>query len=549
MSSRLPKRFLNIVTMRVEMYEDIRDELEDEGYVCISHVWGMQKDYTPESLKISGIDWNIPLSSPEKLVHIKKAVQDHKMIYCWLDLVCLPQGNDREHERAEEIPYMGDYYKGARITFVLETHKNIAPIAASAKIFSSTLGILSPIMSFSNIKTKYRMFEMELRFEHWFKRVWTFQEALFSKKLIYATIRGSYHDLTDMLNSLSKLQRKSGYSHVVYEKYQSSTLSIAMYEHGEGKTDLLEVLHKINRRRCIRPHDKIYAILSVLEYKTFPVTYNITMEDLNKSIIKYACSKGDISWLAIGGNIRKGFIQPLHERFNRVGRHWKYNKTFNNHEDQVCDIKFNDNTLCIDVYMVAEIQQYKCVVDMMEDDSHKDDDDDDEDNYIYEYIGEDSKDAKNQWAVIWMLSDIVELLINWGFTSDEIAIMLVEYNSAHPMLQKIAHMLEKSVKTGDLGFFTDVRITSILDEMSSYAYSPLKRDATVVDVRDGMDKRIPLIVSGNADVGDKIMLTKAYDHLGRTLGIVTSGRERKGVCLYPKTNIPEHSYFPYEYDI
>ncbi len=46
-------------------------------------------------------------------------------------------------------------------------------------------------------------------------------------------------------------------------------------------------------------------------------------------------------------------------------------------------------------------------------------------------------------------------------------------------------------------------------------------------------KDFPLLVFGYADIGDEVMMVKGMsDGNARSLGIITSGSERKGVCLY-----------------
>lgn len=43
----------------------------------------------------------------------------HKMEYCWLDVLCMPQ--DKQDEINLEIPFMGDYYVGTAMTLVIST--------------------------------------------------------------------------------------------------------------------------------------------------------------------------------------------------------------------------------------------------------------------------------------------------------------------------------------------------------------------------------------------------------------------------------------------
>lgn len=133
--------------------------------------------------------------------------------------------------------------------------------------------------------TSYHDSDLGSRHEQWFERVWTFQEAILSKKLKYVTFRGNYHDLTNVLNGISKAYRdRSKKVQLMFdENTETTALSRAVDEYHEHNVDLTEILHKSCQRKCARPHDRLYGVLSILEYMTFPVTYDIAMEDLNLS--------------------------------------------------------------------------------------------------------------------------------------------------------------------------------------------------------------------------------------------------------------------------
>ena|ERR1700761_1628829 len=111
-----PKRLFHIPSMSTVMYEDVADDIK--SYAAISHVWGDQKMYSAAELGIEdGVDWKIPLSDPKKVGRLVDAMNYFEMQYCWWDILCMPQ--DKQNEINLEIPFMGDYYSGADITFVL----------------------------------------------------------------------------------------------------------------------------------------------------------------------------------------------------------------------------------------------------------------------------------------------------------------------------------------------------------------------------------------------------------------------------------------------
>src|SRR5688500_17386034 len=72
-----PKRLFDTKTMKTVMYEDAVD-VEKEGYVAISHVWGSQRKYVPKGVGVmGGVTWTIPLSDPEKMKRVKNAMSQY----------------------------------------------------------------------------------------------------------------------------------------------------------------------------------------------------------------------------------------------------------------------------------------------------------------------------------------------------------------------------------------------------------------------------------------------------------------------------------------
>ncbi|KAF9341884.1 hypothetical protein BGZ91_011952 [Linnemannia elongata] len=99
------------------MYENVADDVTNKGYVAISHVWGDQQMYSADELGInSGVNWEIPLSNPNKIRRLVDAMNYYEKEYCWFDVLCMPQDNQGEINL--EIPFMGDYYGGADMTLM-----------------------------------------------------------------------------------------------------------------------------------------------------------------------------------------------------------------------------------------------------------------------------------------------------------------------------------------------------------------------------------------------------------------------------------------------
>lgn len=60
-------------------------------------------------------------------------------------------------------------------------------------------------------------------------------------------------------------------------------LALSMGDYGRYRPSVGRMLYDCRNRKCYKQHDKYYGLLGILEYTNFPVTYDITMEDLGSS--------------------------------------------------------------------------------------------------------------------------------------------------------------------------------------------------------------------------------------------------------------------------
>ncbi|KAF9328159.1 hypothetical protein BGZ91_001121, partial [Linnemannia elongata] len=131
------------------------------------------------------------------------------------------------------------------------------------------------------------------------------------------------------------------YAHILFKDSASSILSLANIKHelGDGTLDLARVLNVNGTRDCYKIHDRFYGIFGILGYKDFVVDYDMSIDDLNKLVVQYSYSKGDISWLAVGGKAAPNFVQPMYQSYPYLGFSWREDIS------GVCDIVLNDNVL------------------------------------------------------------------------------------------------------------------------------------------------------------------------------------------------------------
>ncbi len=198
-----PKRLFDIHFMKTVMYDDVKSDVEKNGYVAISHVWGKQKKYWPILLGIrGGVNWNVPLSRRDKMGQMKKSMKQYGMRYCWWDILCMNQ--DKQDEINQEIPMMGDYYKGSKMTLVLSDIKYVFykdfekwnNIVYNAAINGRCLSITEQMWMDRYDDTNDLL---NIHQDEWFNRVWTFQEAVMPRRLILVDIDDYHLNLSDLM--------------------------------------------------------------------------------------------------------------------------------------------------------------------------------------------------------------------------------------------------------------------------------------------------------------------------------------------------------------
>jgi hypothetical protein len=532
-----PKRLFDVVDMRVRLYDDIQNDVEEKGYVAVSHVWGNQGMYNADTLGIvDGVDWNVPLSSLGKMLRLKNAMACFGKRYCWWDVLCMNQ--DRQDEINLEIPFMGDYYSGASLTLVL----------SDERYFMSEKFLKWYVMLYNILKTQKEFLTPEeesyLRSESspiadfykgkWFERVWTYQEAVLSREIILVGTNGVYVNLSCM-NIVATPTAYGTMYLSTNAMIEASKLRGSRESYVAKTLRLTDVLKHISFRECYKIHDRFYGAFGVLGYKDFIVDYDMDIDDLNKYVAQHAYSKGDISWMTVGKSFRTGFVQPMYERFTRVGDEW----------EKVSDddsIVLEDGTLYMEVAEIGTVLR-----------SEK----------YYSYRDESPEDIM-RW--------IVSVSKNWGVSNFEIIFVILGHNAAErePMREMVKYLDEfaegmplehvaglrsalfccgnNHERSGIYGRSSDV--CKVYDRVSNAIIAAfngmmlcienLGPQYTIIKMRTASNDEYLLIVSGNADVGDKVMVPKIKDSRTKRLGIITSNYpKRKGVCLVSEINIKE----------
>lgn len=494
MPNKLPVRLFNTKTMETVIHHEFPKSVIKHGYVAVSHVWGEQEWHNPENLGIKkGINWNIPLSNTNKMDMLKKAMKKFKMEWCWWDVLCMPQGEHNQHLVNKEIPYMGDYYNGAKMTLVLSDGEGPALFDHAVK------GLWKSLIK--HMFVQLHLIAWGFEEDPWISRLWTFQEAVMSKVIWLVRPGGFYLDVSDIMDRLIVSEEKD----MLPPDEQAIKLARSIKEYHMYKTNVGRMLYECRNRKCYRPHDKFYGLLGILGYTKFPVMYDITMEELAKKFMEHAYDNGDVSWLAILVKNKTGFIPSYEEDFTYIGELWR------EEEPGMCGIKFGEDTLWINACIAANI----------------------------------THSVKND-----MFTDIRETGKRWGFDELDITHAEAGYRElSNKELEQIRKMEESQGPTLSLNILlarmTIGSHTNVMNKFKRHSNLNPQKLSKIVCEKTG--NKMLMTIFGECDAGDKIMLLPMYDGLKRTLGIVVDNKlKRKGICLYPRLDIC-YNYTPYEF--
>jgi hypothetical protein len=519
MSLTPPKRLFHVPSMSTVFYKDVADDVKEKGYVAVSHVWGKQKLYEPEKLGIlGGINWRIPLSNLRKMGRLRGGMEFFRKEYCWWDILCMPQ--DKQEEIIEEIPLMGDYYSGARMTFVLsdEEYENCDNLNKWLFIMRNVAKEKRPLTL-----EEHRWMEglekdlFDISKDQWFNRVWTLQEASLSVDLILMSANNIYITLSDIIVPISRAM-DTGDTRISNPFHNMHKLMVMGFNCSQNVRYLGSVMQAVLSRDCYKPQDRFYGVLGILGYKDFPVSYDISMEDLNKKIIQYACSKGDMSWLTVTGCGIDSFIPLLHLNFTYASSTWVENSP------DKCNASFKDDAFYINAADCGKIVDCK---------------------YFF----------APQSGELQSIQDGILVLKDWGLTTIDILFLMVEFKE---IPDDILDMTRTCIMTIFLGYKCETAFQYLA---SSYGYDIAKHighiqqhmkglvavNSTIAKVSNGKHDLL-LFIQGHPDIGDRILLTNIHNLINRGLGIVVDDHgRRKGVYRTRKLKVRDELYIQHKF--
>ncbi|EIW78328.1 hypothetical protein CONPUDRAFT_156326 [Coniophora puteana RWD-64-598 SS2] len=174
--------------------EEVKDMntylLESNGqmpsYWVVSQVWGI----TTEHLSLAGVSWVVPVTNLNKWNAITNFCKDNNIKWLWMDILCIdqtPDSEDAQAEKAREIPNMTHYYQNAVACLVVPVDFD-----AFSKSYLPVIQIYDTVIKDGLTETeeaKRRLWQTipflaDIANNEWFKRTWTYQELMLSRRLV-----------------------------------------------------------------------------------------------------------------------------------------------------------------------------------------------------------------------------------------------------------------------------------------------------------------------------------------------------------------------------
>lgn len=253
----------------------MKGKILDEGYRCISHLWG--KDPSIWDHPVKGVDWGVHVREEkrEKLLQIF----NHFKGYWWMDVFCTNQGT-----KNKPLSIMGDVYRNCKECVCMLDIKIPKLFKQPCEMWSKKFRILIAHM-IDVVECK------------WSKRVWTFQEWVLPPKTYYTeeTINDEHFHMIDR-HDLNKIRTNST-GHDIWWivnfiiRIKPPTLVTTTFDADRSFEGVITHLMK-SGRKCMDRRDYYYGIAGVLEIQlTDGLPFDKVEEEFLSRLGKYDNNK------------------------------------------------------------------------------------------------------------------------------------------------------------------------------------------------------------------------------------------------------------------
>jgi hypothetical protein len=252
-----------------------KEAILENGYRCISHYWGPTPPEWDHPVK--GVGWKVHVRE-EKWEQLLRVLNHYKG-YFWMDVFCTNQ-----EDKNKPLDVMGDIYRNCReCVCLLDVVCNISEFESEKDVWRY-MGMkfcrheYHILKDEGAIRKKCQAYFLSVSGCNWFKRVWTWQEAVLPPKLLFCSEMATSHKydpldlefLETLLNGDERLYLSVSKAHRINETWGMHEnvfkCSFFILRLCKKSRDILDdVKLAINSQRtCTNTEDFVYGITGVL---------------------------------------------------------------------------------------------------------------------------------------------------------------------------------------------------------------------------------------------------------------------------------------------
>ncbi|KAF4632192.1 hypothetical protein G7Y89_g5939 [Cudoniella acicularis] len=315
------------------------------AYSVVSYSWNDQ--FCDQDLRIDRCYLKVIKNLISGLPHLIECANTQ---YLWIDAICINQRDD--DEKAIQVPLMKEIYTKCQECLVWlgqctpESELAIDAIPRMAKHFSlldsPEVWMMEGIaVSSGNVLSSplWRGFT-DLFSRPWFKRVWTFQEAVLpavvtflcgSRSVAYDDMKSVVVPLLDHLTTLELFYPRSDFEDPFLFIGFLKLIRVAKFRASSQlprtPSDSLKLLYTTGPWHATHRLDKIYGVLGLVDHslqKHLVVDYHKTQVQVSTELAKWYCSQAnDLFLLNLASSGRKKRLLPSWiPNFAKIGGHW-----------------------------------------------------------------------------------------------------------------------------------------------------------------------------------------------------------------------------------
>jgi hypothetical protein len=316
-----PIRLLELTSLKLEEFSFDHTP----PYVAISHAWSDGLFSPGPNLVLPGM----------KFIHAALCTKHPNTKYCWVDTICIKQG--QEQDKLEQIPLMGRIYSNAEAVVIILSNK----IGINQNDVDNTSEMIRPAVEMWVEETWTQdeniLYWMDgpgrhllssamrglanLTVSPWGKRVWTLQEFVLAKSVIWigrdlepVTINPllfqALPGLCDQLGVFRDIGRGEGEECSILYSHFSGMANCHL-----NAIDRTRIMELLGNRQATVPVDEVYGVMAASGVEIQPVERE-SREQAWMRWCEVAISQGHIRWLMLPNLL---FRNQIASRVSRLG--------------------------------------------------------------------------------------------------------------------------------------------------------------------------------------------------------------------------------------